>query len=354
MSTNINNNNNNNDSHNEELMQNIALKIEQREEIRAIEKRKNKELKEQRQLDLTTTDKVKETLNDINTLYKDCNDRLDRLVSSGSSSNNDKQNDSSIQNELQEITAMITEMKDIFQENSIILPPFELKNITSKKKAEATTTKSSSTSKQTELIVVTTKTSPSQNNVVEKDSSSGIAESTPILNFETIRYHKNRDINFPVDIEKSVAIHATTINDLSISHLDQCRVTINKVLTSLKIDNVSSAAVSLSNQSESESESVINAKVEIDGSIFIDACTNVKFYLKSRQIRIHNCRGCQFYINTKSHPIVESCKDIGFAPYSQDSTDIDNQFWCKVNDFDWLQSKQSPNWHIIPIENRNY
>eukprot|EP01132_Coremiostelium_polycephalum_P004080 gene4080-5108_t len=115
--------------------------------------------------------------------------------------------------------------------------------------------------------------------------------------------------------------------------------------------------------------STIIFELPIDGSVFIDNCINTTFILVSRQIRIHYCKDCEFYILTKSIPIIEGCNGMKFSyfPWNEISKDnderkqvyIDSGFdfsstpdyfdnYKKINDFDWLQpNKQSPNWELI-------
>ncbi|EDN95142.1 hypothetical protein SS1G_11017 [Sclerotinia sclerotiorum 1980 UF-70] len=75
----------------------------------------------------------------------------------------------------------------------------------------------------------------------------------------------------------------------------------------------------------------------------------------SRQVRIHECKNVDIYLHCASRPIIEDCSNVRFAPIpgSQNVTDesIENQ-WDQVDDFKWLKAEPSPNWTILPEEER--
>jgi len=89
-----------------------------------------------------------------------------------------------------------------------------------------------------------------------------------------------------------------------------------------------------------------------------------KFYIATRQARIHGSSNCQFYLYTLSNPSIEDSSRLGFGPYScktyNEATahlaqcgflDNENQ-WMAVQDFSWLKSSPSPNWALIAEEQR--
>ncbi|KAL0490964.1 tubulin-specific chaperone C [Acrasis kona] len=102
----------------------------------------------------------------------------------------------------------------------------------------------------------------------------------------------------------------------------------------------------------------------ISGSAFLQNCTNCTIVLASRQARIHTSTNCDFYLYTRSDPIIEHCSDVKFAPYDFDYENVDQHFkmaqfdrskneeWYKVKDFNWLKQEQSPNWSIMPESDR--
>ncbi|KAI1812810.1 tubulin-specific chaperone C [Poronia punctata] len=77
----------------------------------------------------------------------------------------------------------------------------------------------------------------------------------------------------------------------------------------------------------------------------------------ARQVRMHDCKNVHVYLHCTSHPIIEDCSGVEFAPlpthYVDDklATATPNQ-WDQVDDFKWLKDTQSPNWNILPEERR--
>jgi hypothetical protein len=55
--------------------------------------------------------------------------------------------------------------------------------------------------------------------------------------------------------------------------------------------------------------------VPVGGSIYVTECEECTLYLGSRQLRMHTSTKVAFYIHTSSHPIIEHCTGLTFAPY---------------------------------------
>eukprot|EP01063_Lacrimia_lanifica_P018891 TRINITY_DN25854_c0_g1_i1.p1 TRINITY_DN25854_c0_g1~~TRINITY_DN25854_c0_g1_i1.p1 ORF type:complete len:311 (+),score=125.46 TRINITY_DN25854_c0_g1_i1:53-934(+) len=103
----------------------------------------------------------------------------------------------------------------------------------------------------------------------------------------------------------------------------------------------------------------------IDGSVFVQHCTNCTFIAACRQLRIHHTTGTSFYLHCSSEPIIEDCSAVGFAPYNwafegkaalfdAGTLDTSNNKWDLVNDFKWIREQHSPNWHIIPADKQKH
>mmetsp|Transcript_26578 Transcript_26578/g.64166 ORF Transcript_26578/g.64166 Transcript_26578/m.64166 type:complete len:86 (+) Transcript_26578:992-1249(+) len=65
----------------------------------------------------------------------------------------------------------------------------------------------------------------------------------------------------------------------------------------------------------------------------------------------------------RSGPIIEHSTCLRFAPYHLTYGDLPKQLqqgglseetdmWSKVEDFNWLRAQQSPNWSVLPQEER--
>ncbi|KAF3547230.1 hypothetical protein DY000_02009204 [Brassica cretica] len=93
------------------------------------------------------------------------------------------------------------------------------------------------------------------------------------------------------------------------------------------------------------------------GSILIDDVEDSVFVMASHQIRIHRAKKCDLYL---SRPIIEDSNGIRFAPYSLDyegieedlKTEEETESWANVDDFLWLRAVHSPNWSVLPEEER--
>jgi len=99
------------------------------------------------------------------------------------------------------------------------------------------------------------------------------------------------------------------------------------------------------------------------GSVLIDEAEGCVFVMASHQIRIHNAKGCDFYLRVRSRPIIEDSSGVRFAPYclsyegvEEDlrdaSLDEETGNWANVDDFRWLRAVQSPNWSLLPENER--
>ncbi|XP_010926301.2 tubulin-folding cofactor C [Elaeis guineensis] len=101
----------------------------------------------------------------------------------------------------------------------------------------------------------------------------------------------------------------------------------------------------------------------VQGSILIEDVNDCLFMLSSHQIRIHQARATDFYLRVRSRPIIEDSNGVRFAPYRLFYKGIDEDLkdsglgeetgnWANVDDFKWLRAVQSPNWCLMPEEER--
>lgn len=101
----------------------------------------------------------------------------------------------------------------------------------------------------------------------------------------------------------------------------------------------------------------------VQTSIFVENCTNCKLYLCCQQLRTHSSHQVDIYLRVRARAIIEDCNGIRFAPYSYSHNKMSEwhqrvnldpnleRFDC-VDDFNWLSDSQSPNWSILPEEER--
>ncbi|KAG9411933.1 hypothetical protein AC1031_017572 [Aphanomyces cochlioides] len=103
----------------------------------------------------------------------------------------------------------------------------------------------------------------------------------------------------------------------------------------------------------------------IHGSFFLEQCVDCTFVVACRQLRVHHTTNSAFYLCIKSHPIIEDCSTLAFAPYALEYPGLEAQLndadmqresklWSQVHDFKWLRQTQSPNWRVLPDGERQH
>uniref|UniRef100_A0A0D9VH35 C-CAP/cofactor C-like domain-containing protein n=1 Tax=Leersia perrieri TaxID=77586 RepID=A0A0D9VH35_9ORYZ len=99
------------------------------------------------------------------------------------------------------------------------------------------------------------------------------------------------------------------------------------------------------------------------GSVLIEDVERCTFVMAAHQIRIHEARATDFYLRVRSRPIIEDCSGVRFAPHALRYEGIEEDLrdagleeetgnWANVDDFKWLRAVQSPNWCLVPEEER--
>jgi tubulin-specific chaperone C len=105
----------------------------------------------------------------------------------------------------------------------------------------------------------------------------------------------------------------------------------------------------------------------VAGSVHLTNCVGCEIYVAARQVRIHASSQCVFYVLARSSPIIEDCKQLMFAPYAMSYSGLEEQLdeaglpgttadmdaiIGDVKDFSWLQEGKSPNWAVLPRDDR--
>ncbi|RFU80083.1 tubulin-specific chaperone c [Trichoderma arundinaceum] len=89
----------------------------------------------------------------------------------------------------------------------------------------------------------------------------------------------------------------------------------------------------------------------VNGPIHINDVSNSTLVVIARQVRIHNCKNVNIYLHCASHPIIEDCSGMRFAPlpscYLTEADKSTENQWDQVDDFKWLKTIQSPNWTTL-------
>ncbi|KAG8460814.1 hypothetical protein KFE25_010869 [Diacronema lutheri] len=136
--------------------------------------------------------------------------------------------------------------------------------------------------------------------------------------------------------------------DMALSELVDCDVTLLDGVAALWVDKLVRCRV---------------VSLPIAGAVHINRCEGCEFHFASRQIRVHTTTSTDFYLHAGSHPIIEACTGLRFAPYLQTALVSDEAFaaaglsksdnlWSSVDDFLWLRTQQSPNWQALPEAER--
>lgn len=149
--------------------------------------------------------------------------------------------------------------------------------------------------------------------------------------------HKDAHNSTEADLHPQIFINNTT----------NCTIHLPSLLGSVRIEHISDCTIYLG---------------PVCTSVYLESVTNCKIYIASHQLRIHQCAGCRLYVRCNSHPIVEDCVDMGFAPYTYKYGAILRDFelaglsaakcWDNVVDFRWHKTTASPHWHVIPQDRR--
>ncbi|KAF2362637.1 Tubulin-specific chaperone C N-terminal [Trinorchestia longiramus] len=131
----------------------------------------------------------------------------------------------------------------------------------------------------------------------------------------------------------------------------------------LNLTNLTDCTVTLlGNPGSIQAASLTNCTVIIgptSRSAFIKNCRDCRFVLACQQVRIHDTNDSKFYLHVTGAAIIESCSNVGFAPYNlvydnldehyvSSGLDRDKNNWNNVDDFKWLNSEEkSPNMYTI-------
>lgn len=94
------------------------------------------------------------------------------------------------------------------------------------------------------------------------------------------------------------------------------------------------------------------------GPTFVRDCKGCTFWVATRQLRTRDCVDCKFFLHSHTEPIIESSKDLAFAPFAasypgvaehfrEAKMDADRNFWNAI--FDFTGKADGANWRILPL-----
>lgn len=94
----------------------------------------------------------------------------------------------------------------------------------------------------------------------------------------------------------------------------------------------------------------------VTGPVHITNVSDSILVMTAHQVRIHDCSNVDLYLHCSSHPIIEDCKGMRFAPlpehYMTEVEKTTENQWNQVDDFKWLKAGHSPNWNILSDSQR--
>ncbi|CAI5492721.1 unnamed protein product [Closterium sp. Naga37s-1] len=136
--------------------------------------------------------------------------------------------------------------------------------------------------------------------------------------------------------------------ELTLQHLSHCHVSVRGVLSAVFLRHVRDCHVIL---------------CPVSGACHVEDASGSTVAVASHQLRIHQTERADFYVRTRSRPLIEHSKGVRFAPYSREYDGLEADFkdadlavdgglWAHVDDFGWLRAVPSPNWSVIPEEER--
>lgn len=101
----------------------------------------------------------------------------------------------------------------------------------------------------------------------------------------------------------------------------------------------------------------------VDGPAHVTGVRGSVLVLDARQVRMHECAGVTVYLWCGSHPIIEGCSGVRFAPLpgaycsshhhhllnlaAGGGHEGEENQWDQVDDFNWLKAEASPNWERL-------
>ncbi|KAF7810488.1 tubulin-folding cofactor C [Senna tora] len=250
----------------------------------------------------------------------------------------------------EKISASISDLEKIVAENSYFLPSYDVRSSLK----TISDLKQSLENLNSELIPK--KKFSFKNKASRKESVALEKKELPISNcnnalLEKMRFMVLDSPGFRTKVGQVLVenFRGSEVGEFMISDLDSCEVRIIGYLRALFVHRLKNCRVYLG---------------PVMGSVLIEEVEECIFVMASHQIRIHSANRSDFYLRVRSRPIIEDTSSVRFAPYcltyegiEEDLRDanLDDETgnWANVDDFKWLRAIQSPNWSILPENERN-
>ncbi|KAL3527714.1 hypothetical protein ACH5RR_012370 [Cinchona calisaya] len=296
------------------------------------------------------TDSIQSFLNRFTESKLSIESQLSRISQTSSSS----YPSNSPKPELENVAVSISTLEKLVAESSYLLPSYEvrtcLKTISDLKQSLDDVTsrvipkkKFSFKNKKKAASAIYSIPPPPQSDVVNEES-----DELPKLGSENVGFvspgfrAKENEVlvkEFNRDFE---------IGEFTLSDLKGCEVRLKGCLRAFFVNKLKDCKVFVG---------------PVFGSVLIEEVEGCVFVLASHQIRIHNAKKCDFYLRVRSRPIIEDSNGVRFGPYCLRYDGIEKDLeeanlseetgnWANVDDFRWLRAVQSPNWSVLPENDR--
>ncbi|KAL5749267.1 hypothetical protein ACOSP7_023870 [Xanthoceras sorbifolium] len=248
---------------------------------------------------------------------------------------------------LVDISFTISDLEKLVAENSYLLPSYEirssLKTISDLKQSLDNLSSQLIPKKKFSFKNKPTKTQ-TQTQIPKSDDTVSLPEKTTTnYLFRDSPGLRNKQNQVLVQNFKG-----SDIGEFTVSDLDSCEVKLVGCVNSLFVNRLKNCKIYAG---------------PVVGSILMEEVEDCVFVLASHQIRIHFAKRGDFYLRVRSRPIIEDSDGLRFAPYclkyegigkdlAAAGLDEETGNWANVDDFKWLRAVQSPNWSVLPEEER--
>ncbi|XP_057416661.1 tubulin-folding cofactor C [Lotus japonicus] len=257
---------------------------------------------------------------------------------------------SQLKTHFNDITASISDLEKLVAENSYLLPSYDVRSSLK----TVSDLKRSLDSLSSELIPKKKFSFKSKNATAKRDKDSVVPEpkQTPPPDRDSVKssFVPRDSPGFRNETGRVLVeeFRGSEVGEFTVSDLDSCEVRIIGCVRALFVHRLKNCRVYVG---------------PVTGSVLIEGVEGCVFALASHQIRIHGARGSDFYLRVRSRPIIEDSNGVRFAPYCLSYQGIEEDLrgagldaetgnWANVDDFKWLRAVQSPNWSILPEDER--
>ncbi|KAJ6812689.1 tubulin-folding cofactor C [Iris pallida] len=262
--------------------------------------------------------------------------------------------------DIDRVSASVSDLERTLAENSYFLPSYELrsslKSISDLKEELETLTSDLVPKKKFSFRKnPNPRKNPSEGAILAKDS--GVSEQIEVgmdkrSNFATGSVVVKDSPGFRnkkgAILVKNFKVSEEGMGEFTLTDLDSCEVYLKGRIRALFFNRITNCRIYCG---------------PVLGSILIEEVSGCLFMLASHQIRIHGAKESDFYLRVRSRPIIEDSGGVRFAPYGFFYEGIEEELtdsglgeetgsWANVDDFKWLRAVQSPNWCVIPQEER--